>query len=98
MESGPVNGPPPSETRAVKDQGRRTTVHHPSTELVAAAWLATLPGITSSMVASTLPKDHATWEATGLSEVPNDSCLFPIILPTTTSSGTLRGGGKIIHG
>ena len=40
-------------------------MYHPSTELVAAAWLATLPGITSAMVASTLPKDHATWEATG---------------------------------
>jgi hypothetical protein len=42
--------------------------------------------------------NQATWEQTGLSNVPNDSCLFPIILPTTTSSGTLRGGGKIIHG
>lgn len=41
---------------------------------------------------------QGTWESTGLSNVPNDSCLFPIILPTTTSSGTLRGGGKIIHG
>lgn len=41
---------------------------------------------------------QATWEMTGLSEVPNDSCLFPMILPSTTSSGTLRGGGKIVHG
>lgn len=41
---------------------------------------------------------EATWEKTGLSNIPNNSCLFPMILPTTTSSGTLRGGGKIIHG
>lgn len=40
-------------------------MHHPSTELVAAAWLRSLPDITDAMVASTLPKDHTTWEATG---------------------------------
>ena len=40
-------------------------MHHPTTELVAAAWLATLPGFTSAMVASNLPKAHETWEATG---------------------------------
>jgi hypothetical protein len=38
------------------------------------------------------------WAQLGLSEVPNGSCLFAVILPSTTSSGTLRGGGKIIHG
>lgn len=38
------------------------------------------------------------WPQTGLSEVPNGSCLEFMILPSTTSSGTLRGGGKIIHG
>ena len=38
------------------------------------------------------------WPQTGLSEVPNGSCLTFMIIPSTTSSGTLRGGGKIIHG
>lgn len=38
------------------------------------------------------------WAALGLPNIPNDSCLFPIILPSTTSSGALRGGGKIVHG
>jgi hypothetical protein len=42
--------------------------------------------------------NKATWTDTGLAEVPNGSCLQFMILPSTTSSGTLRGGGKIVHG
>jgi hypothetical protein len=38
------------------------------------------------------------WAQLGLPNVPNDSCLFFTVIPSTTSSGTLRGGGKIIHG
>lgn len=40
----------------------------------------------------------ANWAELGLPEIPNDSCLFPIVLCSTTSSGTVRGGGKIAHG
>jgi hypothetical protein len=40
----------------------------------------------------------ADWAALGLPNVPNDSCLMLIVLPSTTSTGTLRGGGKIAHG
>jgi hypothetical protein len=42
--------------------------------------------------------ETADWAALGLPEIPNDSCLFYMMLCTTTSTGTLRGGGKIIHG
>jgi hypothetical protein len=42
--------------------------------------------------------NKADWAALGLPGVPNGSCLELMILPSTTSSGTLRGGGKIIHG
>lgn len=42
--------------------------------------------------------NKADWAQTGLSEVPNGSCLEFMVLPSTTSTGTLRGGGKIIHG
>lgn len=42
--------------------------------------------------------NKADWPQTGLSEVPNGSCLQFMVIPSTTSSGTLRGGGKIIHG
>jgi hypothetical protein len=38
------------------------------------------------------------WALLGLPEIPNDSCLFGIMLCITTSTGTLRGGGKIAHG
>lgn len=38
------------------------------------------------------------WAALGLPEIPNDSCLSLVMLPSTTTTGTLRGGGKIAHG
>jgi hypothetical protein len=38
------------------------------------------------------------WSMLGLPEIPNESCLQFMVVPSTTSSGTLRGGGKIIHG
>lgn len=34
----------------------------------------------------------------GFPNVPNGSCLFPVLLCSTTTSGTLRGTGKIVHG
>ena len=40
----------------------------------------------------------ADWAALGLPEIYNSSCLFPIVLTSTTSTGTVRGGGKIAHG
>lgn len=38
------------------------------------------------------------WAQLGLPNIPNDSCLQFVALTSTTSSGTLRGQGKIIHG
>ena len=38
------------------------------------------------------------WAALGLPGVPNGSCLQLMVIPSTTSSGLLRGGGKIVHG
>lgn len=38
------------------------------------------------------------WAALGLPEIPNDSCLQMVMLCSTTSTGTVRGGGKIAHG
>lgn len=40
----------------------------------------------------------ADWALLGMPEVPNDSCLQFVALCSTTSTGTLRGQGKIIHG
>lgn len=40
----------------------------------------------------------ADWAQLGLPEIKNSACLFPIVLTSTASSGTVRGGGKIIHG
>jgi hypothetical protein len=37
----------------------------PTAELVAQAWLATIPGITSGMVATVLPAKSPAWESTG---------------------------------
>ncbi len=41
------------------------TVVVPSTERIVAAWLATIPGITPAMVATSLPTDTGTWASTG---------------------------------
>ena len=38
------------------------------------------------------------WAQLGLPEIFNSSCLALIELCSTTSTGTVRGGGKIIHG
>lgn len=38
------------------------------------------------------------WAALGLPEIFNSSCLFPIVTCSTTSTGTVRGQGKIAHG
>lgn len=43
-------------------------------------------------------KWSADWAALPVSETPNDSCLFVIQIAGTTSTGTVRGGGKIAHG
>lgn len=38
------------------------------------------------------------WAQLGLPQIPNDSCLAGMLLSTATSSGTIKGQGKIIHG
>ena len=61
-------------------------------------------GVTASRVRMTLGaplanmKFTADWAQLGLPEIANGSCLFPVTLTSTTSSGTIRGGGKIAHG
>ena len=61
-------------------------------------------GVTATRPRMTLPlpvgnkMEVADWQFLGLPEIYNSSCLFPLVLTSTTSSGTVRGGGKIAHG
>lgn len=61
-------------------------------------------GVTASRVRMTLSapianmKFTANWADLGFPEIANSSCLYPMVLTSTTSSGTVRGGGKISHG
>lgn len=61
-------------------------------------------GVTATRPRMALPLPLANkmevfdWAALGFPEVYNSSCLFPIELCSTTSTGTVRGGGKIAHG
>lgn len=61
-------------------------------------------GVTATRLRMMLPLNLANkaeifdWAALGLPEIYNSSCLFPLVLTSTTSSGTVRGGGKIVHG
>lgn len=38
------------------------------------------------------------WAQLGLPNIPNNSCLFPLMLCSTTTTGTVRAQGKIAHG
>jgi hypothetical protein len=40
----------------------------------------------------------ADWAQLGLPEIPNESCLWPIQIAGTTSTGIVRATGKIVHG
>lgn len=40
----------------------------------------------------------ADWASLGLPEIANSSCLFPIVVVGTTSTGSVRATGKITHG
>jgi len=61
-------------------------------------------GVTATRPRMTMPLNVANkteafdWAALGLPEIFNSSCLFPIELCSTTTTGTVRGGGKIAHG
>ena len=61
-------------------------------------------GVTATRPRMTMPlniankTEYFTWADLGFPEIFNTSCLFPIELASTTSTGTVRGGGKICHG
>ena len=61
-------------------------------------------GATATRPRMTLPLSLAnkmevfTWADLGFPEIFNSSCLFPIEIASTTSTGTVRGGGKLCHG
>ena len=42
-------------------------------------------------------KFGANWADIPISEIPQSACLFPVLLTSTTTSGTVRGGGKVMH-
>lgn len=58
---------------------------------------ATRPRITQPTMLANLTS-VSDWSALGLPEIFNESCLFPLVLCSTTTTGTVRGGGKISHG
>lgn len=61
-------------------------------------------GVTATRQRTALPMPLANltnignWADLGLPEIFNASCLYPVILCGTTSTGAVRGGGKISHG
>ncbi len=61
-------------------------------------------GVTATKLRGTLycptanAKWSANWTSIPLSEIFNSSCLFPVIISGTTTTGTVRGIGKVLHG
>lgn len=43
-------------------------------------------------------KFSADWATLPINTIPNSACLFIAMLTSTSTTGTLRGGGKIAHG
>lgn len=58
--------------------------HPPSAELVATAWLKTLPGIPESGVATSLPGDPASWSTNGFIQVVTVGGTPPVDTPMRT--------------
>ena len=75
-----------------------------SVQLSASTGTAGNFGVTATRVRCSLAlplaniKWGADWANLPISEIPNSSCLFPIVIAGGSSTGTLRGGGKIAHG
>lgn len=40
----------------------------------------------------------ADWQGLGFPEISNESCLFPVQVASTTTTGSVRATGKIVHG
>lgn len=38
------------------------------------------------------------WASLGIPEIPNSSCLFPVLLTSSTTAATIRATGKMAHG
>lgn len=61
-------------------------------------------GITATRLRGTLfmpianAKFGADWASLPINTIPNSACPFIAMLSSTTTTGTLRGGGKIAHG
>ena len=92
----PLNGYIPAAGKYIRDVD--------SVTLSATTGTAGSFGVTATRPRMTLPLPVANkmeifdWAALGLPEIFNSSCLFPIQLASTTTTGTVRGGGKIAHG
>ena len=61
-------------------------------------------GVTATRLRGTLfmpianAKFSADWANLPINTIPNSACPFIAVMPGTTNTGTLRGGGKIAHG
>lgn len=61
-------------------------------------------GVTATRLRGTLfmpianAKFSADWASLPINTIPNSACPFIAMLSSTTTTGTLRGGGKIAHG
>ena len=61
-------------------------------------------GVTATRLRGTLfmpianAKFSADWANLPINTIPNSACPFIVVMPGTTNTGLLRGGGKIAHG
>ena len=92
----PLNGLIPAAGKYIRDVNTVT--------LSATTGTAGSFGVTATRYRAALYKPVANarftadWAGLGLPEIPNTSCLMLVQLAGTTSTGTVRATGKIVHG
>ena len=76
-----------------------TSIQNSATTATAGSFGVTATRFRGSVTAfAAFVKYREDWAGIGLSEVANSACLFPLVQTTTTSSGIVRGTGKVAHG
>jgi len=94
----PLNGLVPAASSGKFIRDINTVILSASTGTVGSfGFTATRPRITMPLNIAN-KTEIFDWAALGFPEIYNESCIWPIQLCSTTTTGTVRGGGKIAHG
>lgn len=94
----PLNGLIPAADAGKNIRDINTVILSASTATAGSfGFTATRPRMTMPLLLAN-KAEQFDWAALGLPEIFNSSCLFVLQVASTTTTGTVRGGGKLAHG